>query len=273
MIARFVHASQAITGAREQQEDACAFAFPDARALYFTSSGKVNGTGDLLAVLADGMGGHAAGAEASRIVCRSFIEAYCAAGPAAGSDGRRMRNALDDANRALSEAVARDSRLEGMGSTLVAVTFGARGVRWVSVGDSPLYLFRNRHLIQLNQDHSLGPVLDQLAAAGEILPEEALGHPRRHFLRSALTGAAIDLIDLRSEALPLEAGDWILLASDGIETLTHSEIANTLARHADSDAACLAGGLLAAIEAAKHPHQDNATVMAVQPVLAAVAVV
>ena len=66
MIARYQHATRAITGTRDRQEDACAFAFPDARALYFTASGRVTGTGELLAVLADGMGGHVAGAEASR---------------------------------------------------------------------------------------------------------------------------------------------------------------------------------------------------------------
>jgi protein phosphatase len=231
----------------------------------------VNGTGDLLAVLADGMGGHVAGAEASRLVCRTFIEAYSAAGAKTG-EGRRLRAALDQANRALAEAVARNRALEGMGSTLLAVLFGERGLRWVSVGDSPLYLFRNRHLIQLNQDHSLAPVLDRLAAAGEILPEEAIAHPRRHFLRSALTGGPIDLIDLRTEALALEPGDWVILASDGLETLSHAEIANSISRHSDGDAASLARGLLASVEAARHPQQDNATVMAVRPVLAETAV-
>jgi protein phosphatase len=271
MIARFTHASHAIQGSRELQEDACAFAFPDTRALYFTSSGRVNGTGDLLAVLADGMGGHVAGAEASRVVCRTFIEAYSASGSKV-AEGRRLKAALDQSNLAIAEAVARNRALEGMGSTLLAVLFGERGLRWISVGDSPLYLFRHRHLIQLNQDHSLAPVLDRLAAAGEILPEEAVAHPRRHFLRSALTGGPIDLVDLRSEALPLEAGDWVVLASDGLETLSHSEIANSLARHSDGDAIGLARGLLSAVEAARHPQQDNATVMAIRPVLAETAV-
>ncbi|MEZ5923130.1 MAG: SpoIIE family protein phosphatase [Hyphomicrobiaceae bacterium] len=268
MISRFRHASRAILGARDFQEDACAFAFPDARALYFTTSGKVNGTGELLAVLADGMGGHVAGAEAARTACRTFIEAY--------TEGRdssdRLKAALDRSNAAIGSAVAADPRLEGMGSTLLAVAFGEGGLTWVSVGDSPLYLFRDRHLYQLNQDHSLAPVLDQLAAEGELAAEEALLHPRRHYLRSALTGSGIELVDLHDSMFQLQPGDWILLASDGIETLEPGLIADLMAHYADADPDTLARALIETIQSMDNPAQDNTTVMAVKPCFHAAAI-
>jgi protein phosphatase len=261
MISRFRHASRAIVGARDFQEDACAFAFPDARALYFTTSGKVNGTGELLAVLADGMGGHVAGAEAARTACRTFIEAY--------TEGRdeatRLKSALDRSNAAIGSAVSSNPRLEGMGSTLLAVAFGEGGLTWVSVGDSPLYLFRDKHLYQLNQDHSLAPVLDQLAAEGELDAAAALQHPRRHYLRSALTGAGIDLVDLRDDAFAMQPGDWVLLASDGIETLEPGLIADILAHYADADPDTVTRALIEAVQAMENPAQDNTTVMAVKP--------
>ncbi len=269
MISRFRHASRAILGAREFQEDACAFAFPDARALYFTTSGKVNGTGELLAVLADGMGGHVAGAEAARTACRSFIEAYTAAREAED----RLKLALDRSNAAIGSAVATDRRLEGMGSTLLAVAFGEGGLTWVSVGDSPLYLFRDKHLYQLNQDHSLAPVLDQLAADGEMEPEVALQHPRRHYLRSALTGSGIDLVDLRSDVFALRPRDWVVLASDGIDSLEPGLFADILAHYAEADPDTMARALIEAVEAQENPVQDNTTIMAVKPCFHAAAVV
>ena len=268
MISRFRHASRAILGARDFQEDACAFAFPDARAVYFTTSGKVNGTGDLLAVLADGMGGHVAGAEAARTACRGFIEAYTEEREAAD----RLKAALERSNAAIGSAVSSNPRLEGMGSTLLAVAFGETGLTWVSVGDSPLYLFRDKRLYQLNQDHSLAPVLDQLAAKGEIDEAAALQHPRRHHLRSALTGASIELVDLREEAFALKPSDWVLLASDGIETLEPGLIADILAHYGDAEPDAVTRALIEAVEAMDNPAQDNTTIMAVKPCFHAVAI-
>ncbi|MEZ5775281.1 MAG: protein phosphatase 2C domain-containing protein [Hyphomicrobiaceae bacterium] len=265
MIARYQHATRAITGTRDRQEDACAFAFPDARALYFTASGRVTGTGELLAVLADGMGGHVAGAEASRTACATFIESYA---QSEGLTRDRFEAALTAANAAIAERIAHDHNLEGMGSTLVAAAFGDEGLRWVSVGDSPLFLFRQRRLYQLNEDHSLAPVLDRLAAEGEIEAEAARRHPRRHFLRSALTGAEIELVDLRDRLLPLEPDDWVVLASDGIETLSHAEIADIADRHCRSDVDTLVSALIEAVERADDPRQDNTTIMAVRPCFA-----
>ena len=91
--------------------------------------------------------------------------------------------------------VEENPALNGMGCTLVGTAFGPAGVEWVSVGDSPMFLVRRGEIFLLNEDHSLAPEIDKLAAAGKMSWEDAQADPRRHFLRSALTGAEIDLID------------------------------------------------------------------------------
>jgi serine/threonine protein phosphatase PrpC len=256
----FEHASRTTKGARNYQEDTALFwsgqdvdpASPDTSAS--------NGTA-VVAVLADGMGGHAGGALASRMACESFIKAY------AGQDGpntERLIEGLSAANQAIADTVDANPMLAGMGSTLVGVTFGADGIEWVSVGDSPLLLYRRGEIALLNEDHSLAPELDRLAAAGAISEDEARRDPRRHMLRSAVTGDDIDLVDLSRRPLKVEPGDYIILASDGLQTLEAAEIERIIAAYADDGAVAVANALIRAVEALKDPHQDNATVVAVR---------
>lgn len=256
MTSGFSYAHLATKGARPAQEDSCAFA----------ASSEAGEPRQLLAVLADGMGGHVAGALASNVVCRRFLEAYTSS---AGAPRLRLAGALDASNRALAEAVLRDRSLVGMGSTLIGAAFEVHEreavVSWVSVGDSPLFLFRQSRLYQLNENHSLAPLLDQLVAAGEMTADEAASHPRRHYLRSALTGSGIELVDLSDSTLALAPGDWIIAASDGLETLPHAEIADILAFNCEASPATIAEALIASVEAAAEPNQDNATVMAIRP--------
>ena len=89
----------------------------------------------------------------------------------------------------------------------------------MSVGDSPLLLFRRGEIALLNEDHSLAPELDRLAKIGRITAEQAKTDPRRHMLRSAVTGEELDLVDVSRKPLVLEAGDYVILASDGVQTL------------------------------------------------------
>ncbi|MDX2259373.1 MAG: protein phosphatase 2C domain-containing protein [Hyphomicrobiaceae bacterium] len=215
----------------------------------------------LLAVLADGMGGHAGGALASRIVCDSFIAAFAGHG---GPVADRLRDALDSANAAVADRVDADPVLSGMGSTLVAAAVASDGVVWVSVGDSPFYLYRRGEVAQLNQDHSLAPELDRLADLGRITHEEARRDPRRHMLRSAVTGEELDLVDQPIKPLRLEPDDYLILASDGLQTLDTTEIERLVSAYAPDGAAAVASALIRAVEAVRDPHQDNATVIAVR---------
>lgn len=253
----FDHASRATKGARNYQEDTALLWNRDETG----SMGAALNGASVVAVLADGMGGHTGGALASRTACETFLKAYKDHdGPNAG----KLVDALDAANQAIADAVDEDPMLAGMGSTLVGVTFGADGIEWVSVGDSPLMLYRRGEIALLNEDHSLAPELDRLAASGAMTDEEARRDPRRHMLRSAVTGEEIELVDISRRPLKVEPGDYIILASDGLLTLEPAEIERVVSAYADDGATAVANALIRAVEALKDPHQDNATVVAVR---------
>jgi PPM family protein phosphatase len=257
----FDHASRASKGARDYQEDASAFWPPEPPSAGGPETPTANAT-RLVAVLADGMGGHTGGALASRMVCDSFVSAYAGLN---GERPKRLLKALRSANEAIASKVMANPILSGMGSTLVAAVFADTGVEWVSVGDSPMLLFRRGEIALLNEDHSLAPELDRLAAMGRMTVEEAKSDPRRHMLRSAVTGEELDLVDVSRKPLVLEPGDYVILASDGLHTLETSEIERIVAAYAEDGAEAVAGALIRAVEAIRDPHQDNTTVMAVRP--------
>ncbi len=257
----FEHACNATQGARNYQEDT-ALVWPGTDVFVPGPALSQPANGHVVAVLADGMGGHAGGALASRIACERFIAAY--AGRDAGSTQERLIGALEAANGAIAEKVEDNPLLSGMGSTLVGVVFSDAGVEWVSVGDSPLLLYRRGEIALLNEDHSLAPELDQLAAAGVMTEEDARRDPRRHMLRSAVTGEELDLVDLSRHPLVIEPGDYVILASDGLHTLDTSEIERIISAYATDGPEAVSRALIRGVEAMRDPHQDNTTVVAVR---------
>lgn len=240
-------------GARSYQEDAASVWVPEAEA------GAAEPT-RLLAILADGMGGHAGGAIASDAVCTSFEAQYI---EQRGLVRQRLRAALNSANGSIGALVSVQPQLRGMGSTLLGVAFHEDQASWVSVGDSPLYLYRRGEMARLNEDHSMAPVLEKLVASGRMTPEEAEYDPRRHMLRSAVVGEDLDLVDLSQSPWPLQVGDVVVLASDGIHTIADHEIARVIAAYRKDGAAATADALLRAVEDAHLAHQDNTTVVVV----------
>jgi PPM family protein phosphatase len=263
LMIRFECAVAATRGARDYQEDTAAF-WPggdDPFAVPAANAARANG--GCFAVLADGMGGHTGGALASRIACEKFLMS------AVEHDAPvrdRLMTGLEAANAGVAAKVANSPLLSGMGSTLVGVSCSGEGAAWVSVGDSPLYFFRRGEVAVLNEDHSLAPELDRMVAAGKMTAEEARRDTRRHMLRSAITGDEIDLIDLPQSPIALEAGDYVILASDGIATLETAEIARVIQGYASDGASAVAKALIRAVDAVREPHQDNATVLVVQVV-------
>jgi len=216
-------------GARPYQEDSWAL--------------RTLSDGALLAVLADGMGGHAGGAVASRLAVGAFLMAM--------ENGGSLQEALEAANRAIGEAAQRDVALANMGSTLVGAVVTDDEVRWISVGDSPFYLATIGALERLNADHSMVPQIDALVERGIITAEEAARHPGRHTLREAVMGQPLTLIDEGRRAL--SAGDRLLVCSDGIETLDHAGIARVAVGPVQA--------LIDAVLAVGAPAQDNVTVI------------
>jgi PPM family protein phosphatase len=210
-------------------------------------------------VLADGMGGHAAGDIASKIVVTEvFSELLFQSGDISGLQnqmGQSLRDAAQSANACLAGYVATNPATKGMGATLVAPVILGQSLWWISIGDSPLFLFRNGQLRQLNEDHSLAPQIDFLAAQGQIDLETARTHPDRNVLTSVLFGDRVARIDCPPEPMELRDGDIVIVASDGLQFLDDTQITTCL--HGDSTA--IAQSLLSKILALGDPDQDNVT--------------
>ena len=214
--------------------------------------------GDLLLVLADGMGGEQGGALASGLAVRVFVETYDTV--AAATIPERLERTLARVNQRMAREVATDPEgLGGMGCTLLAVVLAEEGLYWISVGDSPLWLWRRGRLYRMNQDHAYRSVLANQVSVGEMSAAEAASHPDRNALISAVTGNDLELVDLSRRAYALERDDQILLASDGVLTLSDREIASALTGAGRGESPCQR--LLAAVAACQRPHQDNITVL------------
>jgi PPM family protein phosphatase len=252
----FSVAFKAIAGARDYQEDSIKIWRPE-------GGGAANAErGSLLAVLSDGMGGHVSGEVASRLVCDKCVEYFQTVD---GEPASKLEHALLASNDSLELAIRSDHRLSGMGCTLVLAYLDPDGLRWASVGDSQLLIFRNNRLYRLNDDHSLGALLDQQAEARVISFEEARGSPHRRSLRSAMTGGKIALADIERDPQQLIAGDWVIVASDGLESLTGSEIASIIRENGTRNHPLdIAEKLLEAVDSLKLPTQDNTSVIAIR---------
>jgi serine/threonine protein phosphatase PrpC len=176
-----------------------------------------------LFVVADGMGGHAAGEVASRITVES-IQEYLALRDDEGEstwpfgfnsrysmEGNLLSTAIKKANERVIRAVQNRPELKGMGTTVVAALFDAERATLVHVGDSRCYLFRRGELRRLTDDHSW---VQEQVNAGILTPEEATSHPLKNVVTRALGGSLNVLPDLLE--VPFEAGDSFLLCSDGL---------------------------------------------------------
>lgn len=213
------------------------------------------------AVLADGMGGHAAGDIASKIVVTvmfselSFRRAQME--DAHTSRPELLKNAADTANQCIADYVAAHPKATGMGATLVAIILEQNLLRWISVGDSPLYLFRSGTLSQLNADHSLAAQIDLLRERGVLTPKEAQSHPDRNVLTSALMGEEIALVDVPEEPVQLMDDDIVIMASDGLQALPDQSIEDILRDQRSNSSQEIATTLIQSVMALNQPNLDN----------------
>lgn len=158
----------------------------------------------LLALIADGMGGHVAGEVASRLAVERAVAVE-------GSPVERVVAAND----AILDEVVDKPQLAGMGTTMTLVQLDSEGVaHFAHVGDSRAYLLRDGNLRQITVDHT---VVHEYVLAGKITPEEALTHPQRSMLTRALGLTRGILVDSGEE--PLRPGDRLLLCSDGVNSM------------------------------------------------------
>ena len=239
-------------GARKEQQDALGFSDPEDR--------QVVAHAGLLGVLADGMGGMALGAHASKEAVRAFLAAYAAKPPEEGIPAALTR-ALGEANGAVL-TLARDGGADGeVGTTLAAMVVHGDSLHWISAGDSRIYLCRGGRVAQLTTDHVWARDLERDVAAGRLTPGEALADPERNDVTSYLGMPELTEIDRSLRPFPLQPGDRVLACSDGLyRTLSEEEIATVLG----------SGSVQQACERAvrdacdRHREkQDNITVMAI----------
>lgn len=219
----------------------------------------LGGEDELVLLLTDGMGGYSGGELASRAAVDSFSLGFQQA--YASSAGERMKAGVELANAGVRDARQRMGTEGEMGTTLVAAWITAHGLRWVSVGDSLLLLIRDEKIFLLNTLHHYAAELERMAAAGEISREEALNHPSRHSLTSALMGGAMEIMDVHAEVFPLVPGDRILVASDGVgpylDSLGPAGTRYLSLLSADE----LVNAILRGVERAGFLNQDNATIL------------
>ena len=160
----FEIAGDQIDGARDYQEDAFLTTYID------DDAGQSKGSA--LVVMADGMGGHAAGNIASNLVVSTFNKNFTGQFGKAEASGI-LNASLLKANDALSASIKETPALDGMGCTMVTAVFTKGKVYWVSVGDSHLYVLRDQKLDKKNEDHSYGGYLDRMKAQGVDVEAEA----------------------------------------------------------------------------------------------------
>ena len=201
-----------------------------------------------LVAVADGMGGHRGGEVASATALEALR--------AAVSSGRPLRDAVEDANRAVFEKASTDDSLRGMGTTLTAATLAAGDTLLVGhVGDSRAYLLRDGELRQLTTDHSL---VEELVRDGRLTPDEAAVHPQRSIITRAL--GVDSTVDVDVYPVELVPGDVLLFCSDGLTGMLQPDlIAGELRR--EDDPARAATKLVDAANAAGG--EDNITVVVV----------
>ncbi len=248
MALEFELAGSQIDGARDYQEDA----------FLITHLTDASGNPSALVIIADGMGGHAAGNVASNMAVQAFNKHVSANYPSENI-AEILEQAVIKANNSIKETVAETPALSGMGCTMVAAILEEGNMWWASVGDSHCYLVRDRELVKKNADHSYGGFLDRMEADGTpVEPEPGLS---RNMLMSAVTGEDINEIDVPANPFELQAGDKVLLCSDGLDTLSAGKIIQ-YSDWSDSPKEC-ADALMEAVEEANMPRQDNTTAVVV----------
>jgi len=194
---------------------------------------RVNGGCELLAVVADGMGGHGHGDLASRIAVQAVGDAYRSSGE--GDPAAALREAVTQANRAVFFAAQQDCRLRGMGTTCTAVAIQDGAAFCAHVGDSRLYLVRGGALYAMTMDHSQ---VGELVAQGLMTAAEAKVHHERNVLLRALGTAAEVAVEAWEAPFPLRDGDRLLLCTDGLHGLVaDADLARAMALDG-ADAAC-----------------------------------
>jgi len=209
------------------------------------------GEDETLFVVADGIGGFEAGEVASSLAVDVLKDLQ---------PDEPFKAAIGEANRRIVAAGRGDEKLSGMGTTVVAIRFGGKQGEPVAevahVGDSRAYLMRGGDMNPITEDHSL---VAELVRSGDLTRDQAAEHPQKNLITRAL--GADEEVDVDTAILSVEAGDRILLCSDGLsDMVSEAGISEILAESPDHPERAARGLLSAALDAGGN---DNITVVVV----------
>ena len=209
------------------------------------------GEDETLFVVADGIGGFEAGEVASSLAVDVLKDLQ---------PDEPFKAAIGEANRRIVAAGRGDEKLSGMGTTVVAIRFGGTQREPVAevahVGDSRAYLMRGGDMNPITEDHSL---VAELVRSGDLTRDQAAEHPQKNLITRAL--GADEEVDVDTAILPIEAGDRILLCSDGLSDMVSEAGISEILADSPEDPERVARGLLsAALDAGGN---DNITIVVV----------
>ena len=162
-------------------------------------------------IVADGMGGHQGGGEASQIAVDSVREAYFKLGDV--SPSQALIAGLQLAHERILEYAKVYPELEGMGTTCTAAAVLGHSLYYAHCGDCRMYLVHEQSIRCLTRDHSF---VGQLVESGVISLDEAAVHPQRHILSAALGSGDEVSADVSSSPVKLQVGDIVMICSDGL---------------------------------------------------------
>lgn len=202
-------------------------------------------------LVADGMGGHFAGDVASQMVVSAMQELEASRSLSHFVDAVERR--LIETNQRLRDYADRE-QTHTIGSTVVALLIRGTHAVCLWAGDSRMYRYRDGQLEQISQDHAL---VEELVERGVLTPEQAVDHPHGNLVTRAV--GASDQLLLDVEITPIQAGDLLILCSDGLEREVAEEEMSRL--HGDWDASRLSRDLLE--RALAYGARDNVTVITV----------
>ncbi|MEN2766498.1 Stp1/IreP family PP2C-type Ser/Thr phosphatase [Ornithinibacillus xuwenensis] len=185
-----------------------------------------NPSGQFLAIIADGMGGHQAGDVASQmatsIMDKKWQEKHGFESPEE-TEGW-LKQTLHDMNVAIFEHSQENEECQGMGTTIVVAICTEEFITVAHIGDSRCYLYNDYSFKQITEDHSL---VNALVQSGQITKDDALVHPRKNVVLRALgTG---EVVEPDVQSISWEEGDKLLLCSDGLsDKVRDQELADYL---------------------------------------------
>ena len=181
----------------------------------YASDQKVGRLPSLL-IVADGMGGHAAGDLASRVCVETAVSSIEGSGQTETIP--ILAEAVQKANRAVLKKAAEKPEYAGMGTTIVAAVIDGNTLYVANVGDSRLYLIDDDRIDQITLDHSL---VAEMVRSGRISPEQMRNHPEKNIITRAVGGeenVEVDFFDVG-----LHKGDVVLLCSDGLTNMVEDD--------------------------------------------------